>query len=719
MRIRVLSLAAIVGMVVVNAGLASRAQSAATRPAAASTAATVDVTVSEGTSMAVAVSPDGRTLAVDLQGSIWTLPAAGGQATRITDVFNDARQPAWSPDGRTIAFFAYRDGGYDLWAINPDGTHQRKLTDGAFDDREPVWSHDGSRIAFSSDRGNPLGSDYNIWVLEVASGALRQLTTNPAEDSMPSWSPDDADVSFVSTRDGERHVWAVPARGGAERQLATSSGRVDAASWGPGGQIVLHALEGRSSRLEIAGAPITGAENAFPFRPSWVSATEFFYTADGKIRRRTVGGASFTDVPFTATLQATPARYTRVARNFDSRTPRKVLGLVRPMLSPDASKVAFAAVGDIWVMPIGGAAENLTKDRFLDTDPAWSPDGTKLVYSSDKGGSLLQLWVRDLATGQDRQLTRLTTQPQGATWSPDGSRIAFFNVDGMWRRAEVSVVDVASGAVTRIHESLFSPGNPTWSADGARVAVGMVASYSTRFREGTNQVLTMSSKGGDDKWFAAEPNKSIDSRGGGGPVWSPDGTKMAAIYEGLLAVWPVAGNGEPTGPVRRVTSEMAHAPSWAGDSKRLLYQSMDKLRMVDIETGQVTDVPLNLTYTPAVPTGRTTVHVSRLVDGVTETARGEMDIVVEGNRIRSVVAHSAANHRGTVVDGTGLTAMPGLIEFHSHLQKDFGEAQGRAWLAFGVTTVRSPGNTPYEAVEDREANEAAGGPGRASTAPAT
>ena len=55
--------------------------------------------------------------------------------------------------------------------------------------------------------------------------------------------------------------------------------------------------------------------------------------------------------------------------------------------------------------------------------------------------------------------------------------------------------------------------------------------------------------------------------------------------------------------------------------------------------------------------------------------------------------------------------MPGLIEFHSHLQKDFGEAQGRAWLAFGVTTVRSPGNTPYEAVEDREANEAGVRPG--------
>jgi hypothetical protein len=64
-----------------------------------------------------------------------------------------------------------------------------------------------------------------------------------------------------------------------------------------------------------------------------------------------------------------------------------------------------------------------------------------------------------------------------------------------------------------------------------------------------------------------------------------------------------------------------------------------------------------------------------------------------------------------VVDGSGLTVMPGLTEFHSHLQKDFGESQGRAWLAFGITTVRSPGNTPYEYVEDREASEAGVRPG--------
>jgi Tol biopolymer transport system component/imidazolonepropionase-like amidohydrolase len=690
----------------------------------------LEVTVHEGTSMSVAISPDGRTLAIDMQGSIWTLPASGGAATRITDLFNDARQPAWSPDGQWITFFAYRDGGYDLWVVAPDGSRQHKLTWGPYDDREPIWSHDGRRVAFSSDRGNPLGSDYNIWVLDVATGDLRQLTKDPADDYMPTWSPDDREIAFASARDDGHSVWAIDVASGAERRVATADGRVDAPSWGPGGRIVYHVTTGsgrgagpgpESSHYEIDGHSITGAENVFAFRASWASPDEFFYVSDGRIRRRRVESPDADTIEFSATLEVTRAAgtYARRKRDFTSAAPRQTLGIVHPAISPDGRQIAFAALGDIYVMSVGGKPVNVTNDAAFDTDPAWSPDGAQLVYSSDRNSEHLQLWVRDMGSGQSRQVTHLTTQPQGAAFSPDGRRIAFFDVSGMWRVANMSVLDLATGAVTRIHDTLAQPGAPTWSPDGKRVALAEVAPLTRRFREGTNQVLTIdanqtASAGSpaSDRWFAPVPMLSIDSRGGCGPVWSPDGTKMAAIYEGVLAVWPVTAAGEPLGPPRHITSESAHSPSWQGDSRHILYQSLDKLRIIDIESGEVRTVPFDLRWTPAIPATRLVVHAGKLLDMKTAVERTNVDVLIDGNRIAGVVPHAEANSAGRqVIDASAWTVMPGLTEFHSHLQPDFGEAEGRAFLAFGITTVRSPGNTPYEPVEEREANEAGVRPG--------
>ncbi len=665
------------------------------------------VTVSEGTSMSVAVSPDGKQLVIDLQGTLWILPVTGGPARPITDGFNDARQPAWSPDGTTIAFQGYRSGNYDIWALSPDGRNLRQLTNDAFDDREPAWSHDGTRIAFSSDRGaQSSDGTYDIWILDLQTRQLRPVTRDASNDEMPTWSPGDSEIAFASSGNNQTGIYAVSVTTGTERQLQNSG---DAPSWGPDGELVYHVMQGGTSRLIVSNRMFIGQENVFPFRVSWLSPTSFVYTSDGLIRRRSLADGFAETIPFTATFAIARAQYSRRARDFDSGKPRRVLGIVSPQVAPDGNAIAFAALGDIWLRKGSDKPEQLTRGPALEVEPAWSPDGSQLVYSSDRSGGVLNLWLGDLATGAERQLTNLPRAAMGAAWSRDGKRIAFLEVDGQWRRAAVSVVDVATGEVTRIHPPSFGPGTPSWSPDGRYVAIASVLPYSSRFREGINRILLIptSPSARELRWISTSQHTGIDSRVGAGPVWSPDGTRMVFVQGGLLRVLPVTQQGDQNGEVRQVTSELAHAPSWTGDSRRVLYQSNDKLRMLDVETGRASDVPLAMTYSPAVPTERITVHAGRLIDGRSPAARENIDVVIDGNRITRVEAHSETHHANRrVLDATGLTVMPGLIEFHSHLQNDLGEAQGRAWLAFGITTVRSPGGTPYEAVEQRESIDA-------------
>ncbi len=273
-------------------------------------------------------------------------------------------------------------------------------------------------------------------------------------------------------------------------------------------------LTGDSSSLAIDGKAVSGKEVVFPFHVSWTDDGHYYYVSDGRIRERSIHNDTVNTVEFSATLPASIPDYARRRRDFDSTAARKVLGIVHPALSPDGKRAAFAALGDIYIQTLGGELQNLTRDRYFDTDPAWSPDGRTLVYSSDRGGKLLQLRLRDLASGEDRQLTQLSTQPLGAAWSPDGKRIAFISVTGRWGVAELDTVEVASGKVAHLTPTLPQPGSPTWSADNRHIALAQVSQPSTSFREGINKIYVVDA---DDpkappRWYAPIPELSIDTR---------------------------------------------------------------------------------------------------------------------------------------------------------------------------------------------------------------
>jgi Tol biopolymer transport system component/imidazolonepropionase-like amidohydrolase len=655
-----------------------------------------DATITEGTNFSVAASPDGRTLVIDLLGSLWTLPAHGGAARRITDELVEARQPSVSPKGDRIAFQGF-DTDWDIWSIALDGSATTRLTSGPFDDREPDWSRDGAQLAFSSDRSG----HYDIWLLNIATGTLRQLTSDPAEDFAPAWSADSREIAFVSTR-APAGIWVIDVVTGVERPLAPATGSVSGPSWAPDGkQVLYNVISNGAARLELSGVPVA-TEDVFPFRAHWLSRTEFLYTADGKIKYRVLGEENAQTVEFTATVPFERTPYARKRRDFDSIASKRVLGIVRPSVSPDGNRITFAALGDIWVMDVGSKPTRLTTDTFLDTEPAWSPDGTRLVFSSDRGGNM-DLWIRDMRTGHDRRLTETPAAEMAAAWSPTGDRIAFVSM-GTGYLVDVHVIDVKTSEVTVLQKRIPTTTFPTWSPDGRLVLVGTGQRTSQRFQDGFNKLLAVPVDGGPPNFLPVLPHTSvIDSRVGDGPAWSPDGRHIAFINQGLLRMVEVGADGNPTGQPRALTSELAHAPSWTGDSKKILYLATDQLKMVSVDDGRTITVPLDLEFTPNMPTGRVVVHAGHVWNGRDKMLQSDQDVVIEGHRIRNVAPHEAALHTGRVLDASGLTVIPGMVDMHSHVYAEYGEALGRLLLAYGITTARDPGSTPYRSLEFREA----------------
>jgi Tol biopolymer transport system component len=147
---------------------------------------------------------------------IWTMAPNGAMPTRLTNNTVGDGHPAWSPDGRRIAFT--RDN--DIYVMNADGSGESNLTNDPAFDRFPAWSPDGTKIAFESQRSGDV--DANIYTMNAdGSNQVRLMNNTGALDSDPAWSPDGTKIAFItgqaspiptsgqSTRMGPaRSIWA-------------------------------------------------------------------------------------------------------------------------------------------------------------------------------------------------------------------------------------------------------------------------------------------------------------------------------------------------------------------------------------------------------------------------------------------------------------------------------------------------------------------------------
>jgi tricorn protease len=411
----------------------------------------------------------------------------------------------------------------DLWVVARSGGQARRLTSTQGVELDPFFSPDGSQIAFSS----TVAGNTDVYVVPAAGGDPKRLTYHPAIDRVRGWSPDGRRVIFASGRDTAPpqsyvRLWSVSVEGGFPEPLPMP--RAFSGSYSPDGRRMAyeemntvfipdwyetsmwrHYRGGRTHPVRIMNLADYSVEklpwtNSNDTLPMWIGKTIYFlsdrnfttnlfaYNTDSKQVKQLTHHDDFDIMTASAgpdavvyeqagyiyLVDAASGKEQRlnieVAGDLPWARPqfKKVASMIRnATLSPTGVRAAFEARGEIFTVPAEkGDYRNLTQSAGSnDRNPAWSPDGTQLVWLSDASGEYQLMFGDPLGLSTPKAIKLPSTAFFSApVWSPDGSQILLQdNHRNLW------TIQIPGGNATKIDTDDYPDPtrsfDATWSPD--------------------------------------------------------------------------------------------------------------------------------------------------------------------------------------------------------------------------------------------------------------
>ena len=384
-------------------------------------------------------SPDGRYIAFTRQNGLYLIPPLGGAERRITTFSAPlsslfAGDLDWSPDGEWLAVSSLNPPQErttsSLFLVERETGEKKKLTSpqaGTRGDFFPAFSPDGKTVAFFRFISGLVG---DLYLVSVAGGEPKRLTFDDAQARSLTWTPDGRDILFLSTRDGASTfgLWRIPATGGAPEKVEAIGRRIGDIAISPQGNRL--AWTEFTNDFNIWQYNLTGPATQRP--QELLASTQFDqspqYSPDGKRVVFVSDRSGSWEIWVCDSAGKRPLQLTEFKRRYTGS----------PRWSSDGRQIVFdsRAEGNAEIYVIsadGGKPRRLTNDPAEDIVPSFSQDGQWIYFCSNRSGSL-QIWKLPVAGGQAAQVTK-----QGGFDSfeaPDGQWLYYAKgraAPGIWR----------------------------------------------------------------------------------------------------------------------------------------------------------------------------------------------------------------------------------------------------------------------------------------------